>query len=202
MSAAYKYKSKSTSDAYSLIDHVWSRAQKATDHSWTRLNEAMWNAVTLAISAGLTFRPGDFKDIYDNMRGNFWFGDHEGLYATAVKYGNRSACVAYERWRGRPPFVFGSQRLHVGRAECFPDEPNLRLVVTSFSDDGASIVCCAYEYEDFVRKVTRRKTITIEQLRAMERERRKSKPANTWRRAPGRPPAASATIGASQPEEP
>lgn len=176
---------KGDSPALALVRHVWERNH--TD-SWQRLNGSMYAAVNLAIGAGLRFDADDFAVICKEFRGGYWFGNDgvemygEGFYSRAVEVGNSSACQSFEAWRERPPFIFGGKRLHL-RAEF--DWQGLKVKVTSFSKDSATIGACSYKrvptgsgtwkYEK--EKVDRRFRISIDELRAAERDRRKAEEA-------------------------
>jgi hypothetical protein len=157
------------SPALVLVKHVWENVQQATGHSWTRLNAAMTGAASLAIEAGLRFDPDDMATIRNSMRGSYWFRG-EGHYTTAVKYGNTSACASYEKMVGRPPFVFGGSRLAVLSDFEWPGVGHVR--VTSFADDGKSLIACSYRGDESVPK--RRVAITIEEMRAAEKGRVKT----------------------------
>lgn len=102
--------------ALHLIDHVWAHIQESTGHSWQRLNWAMSDALMLAIKAGMRFAPDDFVHIKEHYRPGYWMGESGGEYhyAAAVEAGNLSACVAFETWKKRPPFIIGGRRLAVG----------------------------------------------------------------------------------------
>ena len=161
------------STAHVLVAHVWNNVQEATGHSWLRLNHAMYEAVKLAIEAGLRFDVGDFATFYSEMRGGYWFGQGDGsgmgerFYGIACKYGNDSACKSFEAWKARAPFVFGGSRLAVGSDLEWQD---LRVTVTSFAEDGQSLTACSYKGGE--RKVERRLTITCEQIKAAEKARK------------------------------
>jgi hypothetical protein len=107
---------ETTSAAFELCTHVWRASQGATRFAWLRLNQSMRDAVQLAITSGMQFSPDDFERLISQFRGNYWIGcNHELMYAAACKVGNRSACLAYERWQQRRPFLFEGRRIFVGR---------------------------------------------------------------------------------------
>lgn len=171
-----KPKAPTESTALVLVRHVWDNYQEATAHSWRRLNAAMHDAVSLAIRAGLQFATPDFATMFADMRGDYWFGygpeqRGEGLYKIAVEYANLSACVSFETWKGRPPFIYGGRRLTADAAiEHFGDLHRARL--TSFADDGQSIVLCTYKereaYSSSDREIDRRVRVTIEGSRSFQ----------------------------------
>jgi len=176
-------KKKPMSTAYTLINYVWKHNCKEVRHSWRTVNDSMQTAVSLAISAGLTFDPDDFGRIYDGMRGGYWFGQYdcgamgEGFYVEACKEGNISACKSFEAWKERPPFVFGGKRLYIGAELAWGDAKYLK--VTSFAENGESLVACSYKNDDESRggygaehKVDKRVTITTEEVREAERKTR------------------------------
>jgi hypothetical protein len=103
-----------------LVRFVWEHQQEDIGHSWARLNSSMAGAVTLAISAGMTFALDDFSEIYSGMRGGHWFGVSgadmmgEEFYFLAVELRHLSACKSFEQWKGREPMIFSGNRLAVG----------------------------------------------------------------------------------------
>jgi hypothetical protein len=92
------------SDALTLLTHVWKRGMK---DSWGRINGSMFQALSLAIGAGLKFEAKDFEHIYsrDGFRGGYWVGaEYEWIYSSAIENGNASAYKAWEEFKGRKPF--------------------------------------------------------------------------------------------------
>lgn len=178
------------SPAYQFVAHLWAHAQKATGRSWTRLNGALYDAVTLAIGAGLQFYDEDFKRMYDRMQGSYWFRDDFGerWYTAAIDVGNASAIRAYEVFRGRRPFVLQTSarlpvrhRLHIGSRILWPlGDEWLGLTVTSFADPTHFVGCsykpqperkrctkCGHEKHDWSpAKVAKRLKITHADIRA------------------------------------
>jgi hypothetical protein len=97
------------SKAFELVGFVWNNEK--TD-SYLRVNTAMYEAVKLAIISQMEFNKDDFKTIYTQFRGNFWFGANtngkgagEGFYSEAVISGNISACQSYEAFYDFKPFI-------------------------------------------------------------------------------------------------
>jgi len=173
---------KRQSSARKLIKLVWEHNREATGFSWQRLNSSMHQAVMLAINAGMQFSLNDFSEIYKEMRGHYWFGPDnahsqgEYFYSTAVKTGNLSACQSFEQWKERPPFIFEGRRLHHGTELQWN---NKRCKVTSFAKDGQSLTACSYRLvqdkrEYWQKKIEKRFTVTITELRKSEREREKA----------------------------
>jgi hypothetical protein len=171
------------STAYALISHVWEHNCEEVSHSWRTVNASMHTAVSLAITSGLTFVPDDFRRVYDEMRGSYWFGQYdrgsygEGFYVTACKEGNASACKSFEAWKERPPFVFGGKRLYVGSQLAWGDAKYLK--VTSFAENGESLVACSYKTDEesmggygAEHKIDKRITISIKEMREAERKTR------------------------------
>lgn len=94
------------SPAVDMIRHVWRQAQRETGHSWLRFNHALADALRLAIESGMEFHIEDFQLIAKEFHSGYWIGaDTEWIYSTAVAVGNASAWQAYERHKGRKPFI-------------------------------------------------------------------------------------------------
>lgn len=132
------------SPALQLVNLVWTQT---AFKSWIRLNHTMQDALALAMKAGLTFEPGDIREISAKMSGHRWFGDQEWIYRLAVEFGNQSACRSYEEWRGRDPFILDGRRLFVGaqvELHHLKSPKGVSALVTSFSSDGMGIVVCTY----------------------------------------------------------
>jgi len=185
---------KKCSPAYELLAHVWSHSLKATSHSWERLNHSMSAALNLAINAGLIFDRDDFARFAKEFRSAYWIGSSGGerYYSTAVRTGNLSAAQAFEHWCQRPAFIADDvypgnhdgfkhgigrrqrERLAVGFS--FPWKNHGRVVVTSFSHDGACLTACAYsEWKlNETQKVTKRFRITVTDIQA-DRKKRKER---------------------------
>jgi hypothetical protein len=157
------------SPAVALVRHLWDHAQEATGHSWTRLNGALYQAVALAVRAGLEFAPGDVRALYDEFNGGFWFHEQngEGWYAEAVEYRNASAWKSLEGYWGRWPFLWEGERMHVGRQFRWQGE---HVTCTSFNDKEGYFVACSYEHKgegrDYARSVKRRHKVTHADLAA------------------------------------
>lgn len=124
-----------------VLNTFWRHSNKAKGHSWRVLNGALGDALRTCIKAQVKFALDDFQWIGGHLRPSYWMSDGEGVYALAVKELNTSACISFEKWAGRKPFVVDGQRLAVG-SEFYCDY--LRLWVTSFSDDGKSLNACWY----------------------------------------------------------
>jgi hypothetical protein len=148
------------SPAYQMLQHVWkSEGEAWKNTSWQRLNLAMKAALRLAIEYGIMFDQDDFRRFASPERcGGFrswrWLGEDNGerVYALAceTRFGvHMSACKAYERWRGRKPFLImgthgrNKRRLAVGKRFWWHD--GVCYFVTSFSEDGKSLIACQYQ---------------------------------------------------------
>lgn len=140
---------KKLSPAAELVTQVWNQSQQQ-GKSWIRFNGVMFQAVMLAIESAMVFALEDFSDFYSGMRGGYWFhGDSdakgESFYTQAVKYDNLSACKSFEKWAGRKPFLLDTgARVAVGHHVDWNGE---RCTLTSFREDGESIVLCSYRWE-------------------------------------------------------
>jgi hypothetical protein len=101
----------------------------------------MHSALMLAITSGLSFAPDDFKAIHDTMRGGYWMGDAESFFRVAVESNHTQACVSFETWYARKPFLWEGKRLYVGAQFTWEGEA---VTVTSFSAKG-SLCACSYK---------------------------------------------------------
>lgn len=178
-------KNPKESPALQFLAVLWSNALEGTGHSWERLNHGMAGALHVAIKTGLHFDLEDFAAICERFRFGYWCGvdgstmTGERFYTSACEVDNLSACQSFEKWKERPPFVCEGRRLHIG-AELRWE--GLRCKVTSFAQDCQSIGACHYKLvqdrnEHWQEKVLRKFKITIESLRASEREREKTNKA-------------------------
>lgn len=162
------------SPAMQLVELVWTSNGHQMGRSSDRVDRAMDAAMRLAIEHGFEFAPGDFAAISRE----YGIGGAEGLYclacapptrySTGRTYGaKRSACISFERWKQRKPFIIdGSQRLAVGaRFEWYGEQ----VVCTSFSEDGKHLVACSYKESangsHGREKVLHRYRITVADLR-------------------------------------
>lgn len=173
-----------------LLDTVWKHGDRATSHSWARVNTSMQQALCLAIGSGIKFHPDDFIEIQRRYRFHYWGGNGrggfaEGFYGLAIAEGNLSAAQAFEKWKGRKPFildgVYGGQgarfahrgghfrqrgRLSVGSVFYWEGQ---QVTVTSFAADGNYLVACRYAENPtrgYRSKVEKRFKITHADLRA------------------------------------
>jgi hypothetical protein len=165
------------SPALSFVGMVWNLAQQETGHSWQRFNSGLRGALMLAVETGMVFHDDDFTYMVEQWRAGFWLGADnayslgESIYAKAIEYRNFQACRSFEKWRGREPFIFDGDRLAHNSEMPLPGQG--RWKVTSFSEDGKAINLCMYQWvgdgdkRDY--KPTRRRKLTLEQVRAMSR---------------------------------
>jgi hypothetical protein len=177
-----------------LLDTVWNHWGKATRHCWDRINHSMQKALSVAIGSGMKFGPDDFSQIQRRYRFHYWGGNDrggfaEGFYGLAVTEGNISAAQAFEKWKGRPPFILdwvrpnrGAHYVHrVGIRERGRVAVGFEFLwhghmvtVTSFAADGSYLTACRYKRDDEERGYARRKienrfTITPADIRAYRR---------------------------------
>jgi len=137
--------------------------------SWTRLNGSLADAVRLAITAGLRWDPEDFGTMMRES-GLHIPGEVETYRTSACACGNASAADAFDHYQGRKainvgkwwhygkPHESGIGRLNLRRVYIgfswweggvmgTPEEGEL-YTVTSFADDGESVIACShYPYE-------------------------------------------------------
>lgn len=139
------------SKAFELIEFVWNNEKTG---SYLRVNTIMYKAVKLAIISQMEFNKDDFKAIYSNFNGVYWFGVNtngkgmgEGLYSEAVTSGNISACQSYETFYGLKPFIdTKGRRLHT-RAMYRDKERRYR--VTGFDFDTKKVYLVGYDIGDY-----------------------------------------------------
>jgi hypothetical protein len=135
------------SPALQFLTVLWEHHCEAVPHSWRTVNESMRRGLHLAIEAGLQFAREDFATIHATMRLGYWAGSDneknmgEQFYCVAIAVGNRSACLSFEAWKGRKPFIVQGKRL--GLRSVLPWDGR-ETVVTSFDDDAQMITVCAY----------------------------------------------------------
>lgn len=166
---------KDTSPAMKFLALVSQNQGYQMGRSWTRFAEGMHTALSLAIQYGLRFEPDDFVQIAE-----LYFVCGEGFYTLACnpdrRYSrrrpcglNRSACISFERWKQRKPFILNGRRLAVGAAFNWDGQ---RVVCTSFSEDGSYLNACSYK-SGSGSKVHRRYKIRQADLREYHRARRR-----------------------------
>lgn len=175
-----KKKEQKGGPAYQWIATLYDQALAATGHSWTRLNGALYEAVNIAIGAGLTFKPDDVGLMMDNLQGGYWFHDSNGedWFKTAVEVNNLSACQSLEKYLGRGPFMFNGKRLYVGAQLTWEREV---VYVTSFDNLGEYVTAVKYKVvgrggNSFKSAIAKRYKITLEELRKGERAKAPPKP--------------------------
>lgn len=160
------------SPAMMLMRTVWENCCGANEHSWRRVNHAMHSALMLAITSGLSFAPDDFKAIHDTMRGGYWMGDAESFFRVAVESNHTQACVSFETWYARKPFLWEGKRLYVGAQFTWEGEA---VTVTSFSAKG-SLCACSYKpresHDDSGTRIARRFDISRADIQRAERDRK------------------------------
>ena len=163
-------------------------------HSWELVNDATARALSLAITARFRFEPDDMAAVLRSDSLRIPYGD-EHYYSLACEYGNGSAARSFERMVGRKPFLvpwvprrkaLDSRKVCLTRAWVgrWFEWDDWTVKVTSFSDDGESLIACAYHDDETGRmpldygyrgpdRIQRRFTITRAELRA-ESVRRKA----------------------------
>lgn len=171
--------------------HTMNYTREKANHVWLDF----W---FLLIKSGFAFEKTDLVSIWEycgeSSYNPTWYGVGEGHYSVAVRCGNLTFAYAYEKLRGRIPFIgFG-----LDYYDCWPkyskhnSPPTMgRLVlatefswkgetvsVTSFNDEKKSLVACAY-YPDpkgyAPSKIKKRFTVTNKDFKAEMSKRRKAK---------------------------
>lgn len=140
--------------------------------SWVRLNGHLAETLRLVITGGIRFGEDDFRHIWSVQSRGHIPGDVEDYHSLAVLYGNRSAADSIDRYLHRKPLSVGVRfpydagrnglrRICVGSRLQWMGE---YVTVTSFADDGESVIACAYQPHPNHHKVSRRFTITRKDL--------------------------------------
>jgi len=119
--------------------------------SYERLNPALRSTLVDCISADLPFQPDTFRRIYNELRGNRWFGDAGGshigehFYSHAVEVNHASAYRSFELFANRAGVLWEEDaarpfRLHVGSQFTWR---GYYVTVTSMHQD--RLVACTYK---------------------------------------------------------
>src|SRR5262249_51742049 len=103
------------SPAIQLLNFAW---KHCGSYSWRNLNHTMIRCLKIAIECGMEFAEGDFLLMVKSRSAggfsfDFWGGQDnaglgEGFYTlacTADAGCNTSACIAFEKYKGRKPFI-------------------------------------------------------------------------------------------------
>lgn len=206
-------KHEGDSPAYTLLKYIWKHnAGGSGNDSWRRLNDSMHQALRLAITGGFEFHLDDFSRFAKEFTSSYWVGDGEAYYALACgdrsdsHGGNPTAVGAFEKWKGRKPFLviesansYGRRgkkvalgtrlRLHVGARFDWHIGLKKRVLVTvtSFNDnpgDGVDpyLVACSYKEPpkgSHERKIDKRFRITHEDIKSYHSAVREHHKSNT-----------------------
>ena len=160
------------SPALTMIRAVWHGGRSpGYPNSWEHLNQSISGALSLAITSGLCFDPEDIGEVFRKGR---VAGDADAYHTLAVKSGNRSAADSFDRMRHRKPLTIGKRfpfnpgRCHLRRVfvGVWLDWQGDNVQVTSFADDGESVIACAYHPYEVGKptRIRRRYTITRRDL--------------------------------------
>lgn len=159
-------------NVYTMLQSFYHHAHPGSKHSWVRLNQVLHDALSLAIQAQMVFTLDEIQRIYNNMKGEHWFGVDDGwILRKACIVGNASAARSYLKWKGRRRFTVPKDKqakldlLYENREFTWKGE---RVTVTSFDDEAGTVTVCSYTGGGrFVRdsKVKRRYTLTATELR-------------------------------------
>jgi hypothetical protein len=149
-------------------------------HSWTVINSAMQKALEICIEGRFEFSKEDFDNLSKTQsevgyrpNGQFgfwkWVGKDthnscgERLYKLAIDSNNKSACISFEYWKKRKPFIFKGHRLGVGSSvQLLINEKLTWWSVGSFSEAGDKIN---------LSSDGKRKSLTVKELKAIEKQR-------------------------------
>lgn len=142
------------SPAMAWLMQLW-QAQRRPTSCTQRVN--MSQALQAAIEMRVQFGADDFVWLTTNTQpsyydltpfGRAWVGDGETAYRLAIKARNPSACMAIERWKQRPPFLWEGQRLYVGWQGWWEAKQE-HVYCTSFREDGSAVVLCSYQHHAY-----------------------------------------------------
>lgn len=174
------------SPVLALVKHVVRHVAGVGTWSRELRRSAMTGALELAFDSRMHFQLDDFEALADISWGSGYYthsfmgkpADEEGWYTKAIETHNRSAAISLEKWANRKPFMFnlfysgGIHRVTPTRLAVRSEFvwENSRVTVTSFAEDGNSLIACAYHppLEGGLGKgpVKRRYRLTIADLRA------------------------------------
>lgn len=157
---------KKESPALLIIRHFAAHEGCGLGRSRERFTSGMNQILHLAIAHGLPFALDDMGRLTDM---HMW--PHEGNYGTACGRergrGNMSFCQAYEKWKGRKPFLLIAHPSLTTKSRVFEGFEfswyGERAACTSFSKDQNSFTACTYkprEEGEYGRKVAKRIKIT------------------------------------------
>lgn len=143
---------------------------KMKDRSENKRRGYIYDLSRIAIKSKMRFDPDDFKRIIEII-GDKYYRPQEWDYEMMIESGNLSAQIAYERWKDREAFWFAGEKLYVGKRILLRGNG---MRVTSFSDDGNTVVVC-HQIEEDAKYGTKIKTksvvkLTREQLAAQSTE--------------------------------
>jgi hypothetical protein len=154
-----------TTPVIEYLTLTYSNCCKHGGHSWSVINKAMQLALKTAIVGRFQFDPSDLQALagtngarrclgfYQWIGKDTAHGYGESYYKLAIDSNNRSACIAFETWQQRKPFILDGDRLGVGSTFYY-----LKWwKVNSFSKDGTKINISSEKNE--------RKSLTVKELR-------------------------------------
>lgn len=157
------------SEPYQIIQKIYRKSWESGGQSYIRLNAALQLGMQAVITAGLLFDLNDIREIASTFRSRYWFSDDDGewIFKTAVKENNLSACLSFEDYKGRKPFILEGKRMYVGRQFYWYDKDGKGYYVTctSFAENGDYFTACSYKSTDSYRsKIDKRFKITWDDL--------------------------------------
>lgn len=149
---------KPDSTVIRFIREAWETIENRT-HSWERFNHRV-RAALLLCAEGFDWEPGDLDRLPEEFRSGpystIWrCVDAEELYTEAVRSGNISCCIEYERYCGRKPII--ADNVSHGRKYTIVRRKRDRLcidsrfqwngeeVCVSSFDDAGRVNACSYQ---------------------------------------------------------
>jgi hypothetical protein len=165
-----------------LFRHVRNTRGEQWDLSNIQRDHTDQRVLTLAITSGMRFDPGDVAELAQDYGHSAGEGDYSEACGLALHgergVANTSFCQSFERWRGRKPFIVRDPenktgtRMHIRRDFRWPvDGEFVTLECTSFADDGQSFIGTLTDRRrSGPAKVLRRIRITHDDIKAWHRQ--------------------------------
>lgn len=135
-------------DAYRTVKMIY---DYSPGRSWQRLNGALFQTLNAAITAHLSFEPGDFAALRADMNGHYWMGNSvgsvcgESFYIHAVGTRHTPACISFEQYAERPAAIWAEdvktpERLCIGSRFTWN---GIKVTVTNMRTD--HLIACSYK---------------------------------------------------------
>ena len=94
------------SSVIQLLDVVWGAKCDGGHRAWSRLNNALREALRIAIGGGFKWDLDDWKHVMQSYLTGHWIGENvEWWYSYAIASANASCIASYEHYTGRAAFI-------------------------------------------------------------------------------------------------